>query len=387
MIKKWGIYAGLAILLSFLAGCAAETQPIEGASMSGSLQETEPGSRMPFSIQVERAGDPLGIDFRGVVISGTVRAELTGDTAGVIWQEEIASPGPFAANTVVTPSTPGEYQLGLAWDGPVQAQYALQWQPGAIEVPTVSPLALMAGGGMVAVAVGFVVYTLATHQMAWKYLGLGALGWIITVLLKFAWAVPVNPIVYSMLIDTLLEAVGLPIFYLYVGALTGVFEVATVWLVMRHSRLGREVTWKDAFSFGVSFGSVEALLLGISSIASIIVALTTPDIFPLRTLEQIAQASNPLYGLAPVLERFFAVLVHTFANLLIFYAVAKEQPRWFWMAFAYKTLIDTVAAFGQVTGLNTLATLWAIEAVVVIWGAGGWLGIRWLKRRYPETIH
>ena len=55
------------------------------------------------------------------------------------------------------------------------------------------------------------------------------------------------------------------------------------------------------------------------------------------------------------------------------------------MAFAYKTLIDALAAFGQVMGLDTLATLWAIEAFVVIWGAIGWLGIRWIKGQYPET--
>ena len=126
-------------------------------------------------------------------------------------------------------------------------------------------------------------------------------------------------------------------------------------------------------------------MLGISSIASIIVAMNTPDIFPLQTLEQIAQASNPLYSLAPVVERFFTILVHIFANALIFYAVAQNQPRWFWVAFAYKTLLDTAAAFGQSTGLDTLATLWAVESFVIIWGVIGWLGIRWIKKRYPET--
>jgi uncharacterized membrane protein YhfC len=385
-MKKLGICIGLSILLLALAGCttASETPPTEGASTSGSLQESAAGSTDLLAVQVEQVGEAIGVDFRGVV-SGTVRAQMIGAGQEIAWQEAITSPGSFAINTVVNPPVAGEYQLGIAWDGPMQIQYALQWKPGRIEIPTISPLALMAGIGMIIVALGFVVYAIVTHQMDWKYLGFGAPAWVITVLLKFSWAASANPVVYNTLIKALPEAVALPIFYLYVGSLTGVFEVAIVWLVMRYSRLGQGVTWKGAFSFGVGFGSVEALLLGISSAASVIMAMTTPDVFPLETLQQVAQASNPLYGLAPVVERFFTILVHIFANVLIFYAVAEKQPRWFWLAFAYKTLLDAAAVFGQSTGLDTLATLWAIEAFVMIWGAIGWLGIRWIKKHYPET--
>jgi uncharacterized membrane protein YhfC len=382
-MKRLGIYIGLSILLLGLAGCGTEP-PIEGASMSGTKQEEEAGSVTPFTIQVAHAGDPVGIDFRGVV-SGTVRAQLTSAEGTTIWQEEVGPAGPFAVNTVVEPPGAGEYQLGMAWDGPIQMQYELQWKPGAIEVPTVPPLALMSGIGMVVVAAGFVIYVIVTRQTDWKYLGLGALGWVATVVLKFTWAASANPTVYNGLTETLPEALATPVFYVYVGALTGVFEVTIVWLVMRYTRLGQEITWRRALSFGIGFGAVEALLLGILSIANTYMAMTTPDLFPLGALEQIAQASNPLYGLAPIVERFFTILVHMFSNVLIFYAVAQKQSRWFWLAFAYKTLLDTVAALGQMTGLSTLAALWAIEAFVVVWGALGCLGLRWMRRRYPNT--
>ena len=352
--------------------------------MSGTRQEEEAGSTYPFTIQVEQAGDPVGIDFRGVV-SGTVRAQLTSAEGTAIWQEEVGPAGPFAVNTVVEPPAPGEYQLGMAWDRPMQMQFELQWKPGAIEIPTVPPLALMSGIGMVVLAIGFVVSVIVTRQTDWKYLGLGALGWIATVVLKFAWAASANPTVYNGLTETLPEAAAMPVFYIYVGALTGVFEVAVVWLAIRYTRLGQEITWQRALSFGIGFGAVEALLLGILSAGSTVMAMTTPELFPLGTLEQIAQASNPLYGLAPIVERFFTILVHMFSNALIFYAVAQKQPRWFWLAFAYKTLLDTAAAFGQTTGLGTLAALWAIEAFIIVLGALGWLGLWWIHRRYPNT--
>jgi uncharacterized membrane protein YhfC len=353
--------------------------------MNGVKQEEEKGSTESFIIQVSRDGDPIGVDFRGVIISGTVRLELANAAQEIVWQKEITTPGTFAINTIIEPPVAGEYHLALAWDGPLQMQYALRWMPGEIEVPSIPPLALLGGSGMVIVAVGFVIYMLVTHQMDWKYLGLGAPAWAITVLLKLTWAAAANASVYNTLTETLPEATAMLVFYLYVGALTGVFEVVLVWLVMRYTQLGQGSTWKNALSFGVGFGAVEAFLLGLYSIATVVMAMSAPETLPLEALEQIAQAGNALYGLAPILERFFTILVHIFANALIFYAVAKNENRWFWIAFAYKTVLDAGAAFGQIQGVDSLTTLWLLEAFVIAWGAIGWLGVGWIKQRYPQT--
>lgn len=105
----------------------------------------------------------------------------------------------------------------------------------------------------------------------------------------------------------------------------------------------------------------------------------------MEALEQVSCLNNVLYSLAPIVERFFTVLVHILANVLIFYAVAQRKPKWFWLALICKTVIDAVAAFAQVWGLETLAKIWAMEAVVALWGIVGWLGIRWVQQRYPEV--
>ena len=68
----------------------------------------------------------------------------------------------------------------------------------------------------------------------------------------------------------------------------------------------------------------------------------------------------------------------------IFYAVAVRKPSAFWLAFVYKTLVDSVAAYGQLTGLDTLGKIWAIEALVAVWGVLGWLGTRWVAARFPS---
>jgi uncharacterized membrane protein YhfC len=385
-MEKWFRFIFLGALVLVLAGCSSSGEtprPMEGASVTGAtLDEADAGTYTPFTVQVEKVGDPVGVDFRGILTTGSVRVQLLDSEGQATWQEEVASLGSFAVNTVVMPPETGEYQLGLAWDGPVQASYSLQWEPGEIEIATVSPLALLGGLGMIAVAIGFAIYA-ALRRLGWGYLGLGALAWVVTVALKFAWAISINSVVYNGLYDALPEAVAAPLFYLYVGALTGIFEVAIVWLVMRYTRLGR-VSWNRALAFGIGFGAVEALLLGVSSLGTALAALVAPGIFPLEALEQVSRLNNVLYGLAPVVERFFTVLVHVLANVLIFYAVAQRKPKWFWLALIYKTGIDAVAAFAQFWGLESLAKIWAIEAVVALWGLVGWLGIRWVQQRYPN---
>ncbi len=366
-----------------LTGCAGETAPIKGASMSGAtLDEENAGERFPFTAEVAE-GEPIGIDVRGTLIEGSLTVALRSMEGEIVWEESFESPGPFATNTVVYPET-GSYELGMTWDGPVMATItSLMWRPEAIEVPEISPLALIGGVGMILVAIGFVVYA-GVRRLSWAYLGLGALAWAITVAIKFAWAAAINPRVYAALTGALPEIPAHVILYVYVGLLTGIFEVGIVWLVMRYTRLG-QAHWKQALGFGIGFGAVEALLLGLSSLASVALAIAAPDTLPPAILEQIALLNNLLYAIGPIWERFFTVMIHIFCNVLIFYAVMKRQPRWFWASFAYKSGLDAVAAFAQFWGIGTVGRLWAIEAIVGLFGLVAWWGTRKVAENYPEV--
>jgi uncharacterized membrane protein YhfC len=303
-----------------------------------------------------------------------------------VWQKpaDVAN-GLFAVDEVLRDLPPGDYRLGVAWDGPARAGFNLYYWPGEVAIPELSPVVLLGPLGMVLVALGFLVYALA-RKLNLKYVGLGALAWVIAVVLKFAWAIPFNGPVMQALGEALPEDAGKLIFYVYVGFLTGFFEVILVYLALRFTRIGRETasTWQGALAFGLGFGAVEALLLGLLSLVSTLPAVVMPQLYPLSSLADIAKANDVLWAVAPVWERFFTVLIHIFSNVLICYAIARRQVGWMWLAVAYKTLLDAVAAFGQVTGLNTLAILWGIEAVVGLLGALGWLGARWLIGRYPQ---
>jgi uncharacterized membrane protein YhfC len=241
---------------------------------------------------------------------------------------------------------------------------------------------MAAGIGMIVVAVVYVVYA-ALHRLGWAYLGLGAAAWIGSIILKFIWAGQANTQVYEALTSALPEGVASPVFALYVGSLTGIFEVIGVWLLLRYTKLG-QVSWKRALAFGIGFGAVEALWLGIGTTASLLTAILAPATLPVGALEQIVRQSSAPYIIAPAWERFFTVVIHIASNVLLFYAIARQQVRWLWVSVAYKTAVDTIAAAASLYGwLASQGGVWAVEAVVALFGIAGWLVARWLATHYP----
>ena len=198
--------------------------------------------------------------------------------------------------------------------------------------------------------------------------------------LNIAWAVAANAAIYRVLHPLPL---GDWLFYLYVGALTGIFEVAPVWLLLRFTRFG-QAAWPRALAFGIGFGAVEALLLGLGSLANVLTILVAPELAPSSLSASVTGVQGLVNGLAAGWERFFTVLVHLVANVLLFYGVLRRQWRWFWLAFAVKTLLDVVAAWGQITGLDVPKTL-LIEAFIAVCGSLAWRGVRWVHARMESA--
>lgn len=387
-MKLAACLAVLIVTATLLAGCAPASVPDgagKGAYLTGAnVAEPQSGSNEIFTLADQPAGAQVGVDFRGTLTQGAVRVQLTGPGAEVVWQAA-GTQGTFAVNQVITLPQAGSYRLGLAWDGPVKLDnYDLYWSPDRVEIPAISPLALLSGVGMAAVAIGFGLYA-RRRGLDGKYLQWGALAWVVAVALKFAWAVPVNPVLYKALQGGLPGWLASGTFYVYVGALTGVFEVALVWLALRFLPVGKGVTWQKALAFGIGFGAVEALLLSLSPLATVISALRNPAGLPLSVLQQVAVLNYPFNSLAPVWERFFTIWIHIFCNALIFYALNKRESRWMWLAFAFKTAIDSFAAWGQVAGLDVPGRLALLEGIVGLFGVAAWLGTRRVEKAFPPV--
>jgi uncharacterized membrane protein YhfC len=234
---------------------------------------------------------------------------------------------------------------------------------------------------VIAMSGAFVIFA-RKRNGPWSYIGLGALLWAVTVGVKFFVAIPLNPVIYRVLYSPgALLAPGNILFYIYVGLLTGLTEVLLTWLLLRYSRLGI-VPWAKALAFGVGFGAFEALFVGISSLGTNVSALTTTEPIPDAILSGLLLLGNPLYGLAPVVERFGTILVHIACSVLLFYGVASGQARWFWLSFAYKSSLDTIVAFAQFWGTETLPKLSTIVTTILAFGCLAWWGTYQVSRRF-----
>lgn len=244
-----------------------------------------------------------------------------------------------------------------------------------------SPVALIGGVGMIIVAAGFVGCALLRHW-GWQYLLLGMLGWVVTVAVKVAIAIPLNPPVIKAL-GAMHEPWATVLMFLYGGLLTGITEVAIVWVVLRYTRLA-QVSWHRVIAFGIGFGAIEAFLLGVGSLSAALVAMYLPDALPKAILTELAKADRFAIQLAPIWERFFTCLGHLATNVMIFYAARLPRVRWFWWAMIYKSAIDGVATLAITSGfLGSTANLWILEVVVALWGLLGVAVTIWIARRWP----
>jgi uncharacterized membrane protein YhfC len=381
----------LFILMSLLTSCAAQSSPIpineRWANVEGSqLNETQAGEQFYFNIPIDDAliaqNQPVTMKINGSVQNGSLRFELRSPDGEVVWNSGTINPGDFSLNADydLPAGQTGTYQLGLVYGENTSATYNLGWFTIRLGLSLLVP-----GVGMLLVATAFIIYAAYRKFLGWSYLGLGALVWVLTVAAKFAWAIPVNPLVYRALGVTTenIFSPGNLAAYLYIGALTGIFEVGLAWLILSKVRWGK-AAWHQALVFGIGFGVVEAYLLGFQVLSSALVGIFSPAALPIPTLASLANSASLVMGLAPVVERLSVIFAHIFSCVLIFYAITSGKSKWGWLAVLYKTLLDAPGGFAAFWGTGTVARIWTLEAVMAVFGLIGLFGTIWIAQRYTK---
>lgn len=390
-MKRFVYLLIISIALTALTSCASQNSSVpmnyRWANVEGSqLNSPQAGEQFYFNIFIDEGmveeSVPIKIKLSGDVQSGSLRFELRDPKDKAVWNSGTINPGDFAINSAydLSSAQTGTYTLGMVYSDNMSATYNLGWH--AIKL---GPSVLLPGAGMILVSLAFVIYAARRRWLGWRYLFLGALFWIVTVLVKFAFAIPVNPILFHVLGVTQdkLFSLGNLIAYFYIGALTGIFEAGLAYLILRKVRWGKS-SWDQALVFGIGFGAIEAFLLGFGNLLSSVVGITSPDTLSISTLGTLAHNATLIMGSAPVVERLFIILAHIFACVLIFYAIARGETKWAWLAILYKSLLDTPAGFASFWGVGTAGRLWTIEAFVVVFGLIGLWGTIQIIRRYPQ---
>lgn len=248
-------------------------------------------------------------------------------------------------------------------------------------------LFLISGIGMIIVALFPILYW--KRKTAFKYFSWGALAWIVAVALKFAWAVPLNAPIINFLENQLPVGLAGPLAWIYVGLLTGIFECGIVLgLIYLVSSL-RKANWEDAVGYGIGFGAVEALLLGLGSLISVSLVAFFPEVLPQDVLEAIRPPESLWHIPIPIVERAAAIVIHLFSTILIVYAFITKMWKWFWLSFLYKTVVDAIAAYIHLAyGVDelTMTGWWILEIVFVFLALVGLWGLMKIQRKWKHSL-
>jgi uncharacterized membrane protein YhfC len=169
-----------------------------------------------------------------------------------------------------------------------------------------------------------------------------------------------------------------PIFNAVVlGLLAGLFE-ETARLILFKRFLQTSRTWNDAITIGVGHGGIEAILLGILSISTLInmIALRNADLstlgLPAEQLPLIQQQVTTFWatpGYMPfvaLLERITAITLHVSLSVMVMYSVVKKESKWFWIALLYHALIDAIAVYLSPTAQNSLWGIAGLEFTIAV---------------------
>lgn len=241
------------------------------------------------------------------------------------------------------------------------------WQAQIDQVPVLDVLYRQAasGGLMMVVALVAVLIWWWHSRVQWRWFWAGAGIWTVGVALKFAVAIPLNPLFF----DKTAHATGLKLVTgsLYCGLMTGIFEIGvTLAAALIWRRLAADPA--RAVAVGVGAGAFEAFLLGLgAAIGSLAVAASGQAEGGLTNLADIS-ARTPLLWLVGSAERVIAILTHTASRVLVLRAVAGRRWSGFWAGFGWLSAMDLLAGVVLLTGMTTSGSLWFIELMLLPFG-------------------
>ncbi len=333
-----------------------------------------------FPFVVSESETKLYLDFHIDLTAGKVTVRLL-DAKGETLREETTEKDLTVQGTQPI-SKAGRYHLELdeqAAAGRVQLHVYPVLPAAAARVTLIS------GAGMVLVVAASVLYARRKLNMGWRWLWAGAAVWTVGVALKFACGFALNKPVLHALKAGLPAAAYLPVAAVYIGLLTGVFEIAvTLAAAFIWRKMAAEAA--RAVGVGVGAGAFEALLLGLVSLGTgaWLATGTAPEgvVAPTGAVTLLTAVA---WLCAPV-ERVVAILCHTSSRALTLLTVATGRWRYFWLGFAMMTAIDGIAGYFLLSGkVGTLSTWW-IELAIVPFGLVSVPLISWCVHRWPTSF-
>ena len=220
-------------------------------------------------------------------------------------------------------------------------------------------------------------------KLSWKLFFAGALTFIVSQVFHIpflAWltamfnngTLPTPPAVWNTIFNAVL-----------LGLLAGLFEETARYILFKFF-LKNARTWNEGVLVGAGHGGVEALILGVLGVFTVInmVVMRNVDLSTLGIpADQLTLAkqqvdafwASPAYmGLLGLAERVFAICLHISLSVMVLYSVAYKKPLWFWLAMLWHALVDAAAVYllpiiGAV-GVEGVVAVMALVSLAILLG-------------------
>lgn len=252
----------------------------------------------------------------------------------------------------------------------------------------VNPWLMLAGISMILVGIIPAVWWWKTRKTPVKYFAFGVFLWAISITPKVLMDLTISPSLQDYLLGYG-TGVFVVLIGLYVGLRTGLFESGFTYVAGLKTKL-KHVTFDEAVAFGLGFGGIEAVLLGLQSFLTILMFTVMPDLInqiPETQREIIFQQLNQSTWIifAPILERGATLLIHVFASILVFYAIHTTMKRYLLYSIGYKTVVDgIIPALSVYVGSSTLTSVYLMELPIAGLGLVAAGSILWIKNKWRK---
>ena len=231
---------------------------------------------------------------------------------------------------------------------------------------------------MVVLPILLVVYLTRKFSLSWKLALAGALTFIGSQILHI-------PVVYGLTALFQNGTLSIPAAWtavfnaIVLGLLAGIFEETARWILFTFG-LKKAKTWNEGVLVGAGHGGVEALILGLLVLTSLVsmILMRNGDLsafgVPADQLELAKQQvdafwNTPVYmAFLGAVERIFAICLHLSLSVMVLYSVVYKRPMWFWIALLWHALVDAVAVyFLPIVGVLAIEGIIGVLAAISLW--------------------
>lgn len=244
--------------------------------------------------------------------------------------------------------------------------------------------------GMIVLPILLGFWLTRKFKLSWKLFFAGAATFIVSQILHIPFLAGMTAMFANGTLPTPPAAWSTAFNAIFLGLAAGIFEETSRWVLYKFL-LKKNRSWNDGVLVGAGHGGVEAFLLGVMGVFTLInmIVLRNVDMSAMGIpVEQLAAAqqqvdafwASPAYiGLLGFVERVFAITLHIALSVMVLYGVANKKPIWFWLAVLWHAIVDAAAVY-----LMPLMGALALEGVVGVMALISLAILFGLRKKFTE---